>query len=171
MEIIAIKEFVEFLKSKIDFTDLEDNEVNEEMDSFLSKKSYSEASTSADSGSDSKKDKKKKDPTFYILFMKNNKFDKTNGKGEYIKNVANMWKNSEKGQFFSERCVELKKENSDLSNEVIYDSVDQEWVELEKNKDKDKIKKKSVSKKIHKEKTDDKENIYDSEVFTELGEI
>jgi hypothetical protein len=162
MEIIAIKEFVEFFKSKVDPSDLEDIDIDDEMEIFLSSKNYEEVE------SDDKKGKKKREPTFYILFMKNNKVDKTSGKGEYMKNVANMWKNSEKGKFFSERCVEMKKENSDMSNEVIYDSVDQEWVELENNK---MSKKKSIKKKIVIEKKEKENDENDSDSFSQLGEI
>lgn len=164
METVAVKEFVDFLKSKIDFDDTED--IDNELESFLSSKNYEKASSSSSSSDNS--NKKKREPTFYILFMKNIKVDKTCGKGEYMKSVANMWKNSEKGQFLSERCVELKKENNEMSNENIYNIAESEWTEMEKNKSNSK--KKTVTKKIVK-KVENSDSDSDSENFSELGEI
>lgn len=80
---------------------------------------------------DPKKIKKTREPTFYNLFTRNHTvIPKESGRGMYAKAMAELWKESEEGQFFSEKCKELKKENPDKSNEQIYKMVNKKWQEI-----------------------------------------
>lgn len=86
---------------------------------------------SDDDAEEPKKIKKTREPTFYNLFTRNHTvIPKESGRGMYAKAMAELWKESEEGQFFSEKCKELKKENPDKSNEQIYEMVNKKWQEI-----------------------------------------
>lgn len=75
--------------------------------------------------------KKTREPTFYNIFTKNHIVTPTeSGRGMYSKAMAELWKESDEGKFFSQRCTELKKENKEKSNVEIYNLVNREWQDI-----------------------------------------
>lgn len=80
--------------------------------------------------------KKTREPTFYNIFTKRHVVSVNEaGRGMYAKAMGELWRESEEGQFFSERCAEVKKENKEKSNLEIYNLVEKEWQEYVVNKE------------------------------------
>ena len=146
IEDLGIKEAVEEFV-KVNETDSDDSDVVEEpvkeisdeenviVDEEKPKKKVVKKTKakkqSDDDAEEPKKIKKTREPTFYNLFTRNHTvIPKESGRGMYAKAMAELWKESEEGQFFSEKCKELKKENPDKSNEQIYEMVNKKWQEI-----------------------------------------
>lgn len=79
-------------------------------------------------------EKKEKNPSIYNLFVSDHikNMDKKTGnmgRGDHMKVISNLWNNSDEGHFFAKRAQEIKKENTTLTNAVVYDMVKKEWNE------------------------------------------
>jgi hypothetical protein len=152
-----VKKFLDFLETKIEIEDLgikgifeefidveneleeiaKEKETDEEIVEKKPKKKVTRTKktkkvTSDDEGEEAPAPiKKTREPTFYNIFTKNHIANpKESGRGMYAKAMAELWKDTEEGQFFSKRCNEMKKENKEMSNVEIYNLVNREWQDV-----------------------------------------
>ena len=114
-----INEFVEFLNTKVEIDDI---------DKFSSE--FLE-SVKINCLKQKKQKKETSNPSVYNHFMKYKMSDLSKDveveKGDRMKLVSSMWKNTDEGKYFNERSKQIKSDNSALLNADVFDMIKTEW--------------------------------------------
>lgn len=114
-----INEFVEYLNTKVEIEDIEEFATE-----FLD-------SVKVASLKQKKQKKESSNPSVYNHFMKYKMSDLSKDneveKGDRMKMVSTMWKDTDEGKYFNGRAKQIKKDDKTVLNVDVFDMIKTEW--------------------------------------------